>query len=129
MQIEICSCMQVIWKILYRDSSSMDGGTLHQLRNLINRRNIPATPKNDVNACEDFLSVIGISHILVATVEVMGLDNMESTNSLPEIPAELQQAAITDLASQVVKSNVNLHLIGKRNLSTDDGFLIIQEKF
>ena len=66
---------------LYRDTSSMDGETMHQLRNLINRRNIPATPKNDVNACEDFLSVIGIAHILAATLEVMGLESMESTNS------------------------------------------------
>lgn len=31
---------QVAWKRLFRASSKMDGGTLYQLRNLINRRNV-----------------------------------------------------------------------------------------
>ena len=34
----------------------MDGGTLYQLRNSINRRNVVSSPDNDVNACEDFLN-------------------------------------------------------------------------
>ena len=101
----------------------MDGGTLHQLRNLINRRNIPATPKSDVDACEDCLSVIGISHILAATVEVMGLDGIDSSNSFPQIPPELQEATIHHLVREVVKNYINLHLIGEPNCSTGDGIL------
>ena len=115
--------IQVIWKRLYRDSSSMDGGTLHQLRNLINRRNIPATPKNDVNACEDFLSVIGIAHIIAATVEAMGLESMESSHINSKIPPELQDTAIHHVANELVYSNTNLHLIGEASCSTGDGVL------
>ena len=47
--------VQVIWKQLYSCSSSSDHGTLYLLRNLINRRNVVVDPKQDVNACEDFL--------------------------------------------------------------------------
>ena len=64
-----------------------------------------------------------IAHILAATLEVMGVENMESTNSFPMIPTELQRTVITDLAHQVVKSNVNLYLIGTPNLATGDRIL------
>lgn len=73
------------------------------VRNLMNRRNIPATPKNDVNACEDFLTVVDIYYILAATLQVMELESKESSASIPSVPAELQHAAITDIANKVVK--------------------------
>ena len=34
----------------------MDGGTLVQLRDLLNRRNVVKDPSKDVIACEEFIS-------------------------------------------------------------------------
>ena len=46
--------LQVIWKRLYRLTSSSDIGTMFQLQNIVNRKNIGKSPKKDVNAHEDF---------------------------------------------------------------------------
>ena len=46
--------LQVVWSRLYKCTSSQDPGTLFQLRNLINRRNVIKDVRNDMNATEDF---------------------------------------------------------------------------
>ena len=46
----------MIWKILYKTSSGLNSGTLHQLRNLLKRRSVTAKVKSDPTACEDFFS-------------------------------------------------------------------------
>lgn len=112
-------------KRLYRDSSSMDGGTLHQLCNLINGRNIPATSKSDVNACEDFLSLIGIAHTIAATVETMGLESIPVV--LSQTLPELQEATIHRIASEVVHKNVILHLLGESSCAAGHGSSIIHK--
>ena len=58
--------------------SSGDVGTLMQLRNLVNRRNIkPTKPKDDVNASEDFLQMIVECHVLTAAMEFFGMECLE----------------------------------------------------
>ena len=47
-------CLQVIWKWLYSKQSATQKGTLFQLKNEINRTNIPTDPKDNLRACEDF---------------------------------------------------------------------------
>ena len=59
----------------------MEKGTLYQIRNLIDRRNITKHPKSDVNAAEDFLEVEIISYILTAVMTYLGM------NSLNEMPS------------------------------------------
>lgn len=46
--------IQVIWKRLFSESV-MDKGTLQQLKNLINRTNVPPNPKQNMNGAEDFV--------------------------------------------------------------------------
>lgn len=58
MVIQVPNILQVIWKRLYKTKSGMERGTLYQLRNLINRRNVIKKVKSDMNACEDFLSLL-----------------------------------------------------------------------
>lgn len=58
--------LQVIWKLLLRKDSSQD---VVQLKNLINRTNVPPVPESDMNACEDFLNVILTGHILAAAID------------------------------------------------------------
>ena len=49
----------------------MDGGTLKQLQNLINQKNIPSKPKKDLHSCEDFLELIGIGHVIATAKEIL----------------------------------------------------------
>ena len=58
-----------------------EGGTLYQLRTLINRRNITADPSKNVEACEDFIETVLHAHILCATMESFG---MTSINDAPQ---------------------------------------------
>ena len=48
--------MQVMMNRLFSGTSSQEGGTLFQLRNLINRRNVNHVTQGKVNEIEDFLS-------------------------------------------------------------------------
>ncbi len=61
---------------MFKTSSSMDGGTLFQLRNLINRRNILSSPDDNVNASEDFFELVTKAHILAAAMEVFGMSSL-----------------------------------------------------
>ena len=67
---------QVIWTRLYKTDSSQDGGTMYQLRNLINRRNVVTDPKKDMNACEDFFELITNAHILAAAMQKFNMNNL-----------------------------------------------------
>ena len=59
---------------------SMEQGTLFQLRNLLNRRNISTSVKSNVNAWEDFLNVVTKCHIVPAVLDKLG---MTSVNDFP----------------------------------------------
>ena len=58
-------------------SSASDGGTLFQLRNLLNRKNIGVSPKKDTNAHEDFFHLVVDAHVLVAAMQFLGMDSLE----------------------------------------------------
>ena len=55
-------------------------GTLYQLKNVINQRNVKPNPKDNVTAANDFLSIITTCHILAATMKLFG---MEDLNAIP----------------------------------------------
>ena len=59
--------MQIVWKQLYKQESSREGGTLTRLCNLINRRNVSEAKgkdvKNHVNEIEEFLVLINSCYI------------------------------------------------------------------
>ena len=65
--------------------SSRDGGTLVQLRNLINRKGLPHKLQKDTNACEDFLELVSIGHIVAAAMKLLSLNNMEDELSCHDI--------------------------------------------
>ena len=62
---------QVFWKRLYSSSSMVDGGTLYQLRNLIQHRNVANHPKNSFTACEDFLVLVAEAHVVAAALKIL----------------------------------------------------------
>ena len=57
-----------------------DHGTLYQIRNLIQRRNVGKKTKKDFNAHDSFFSVVTIPRIiLAAAIEVLGMDSLDDT--------------------------------------------------
>ena len=66
--------------MVYNTKSQGDKGTLFQLRNLLNRRNVSQIPKQNFDACDDFLNTIVDSHVLAAAIEHLG---MKSVSDLP----------------------------------------------
>lgn len=87
--------MQVIWKWLYSKQSSTEMGTLYQLKNTINRTNVPSDPKDNLNACEDFLGVVLEAHIVAAAKTIL---------------LSTQYGSVSDLAASVVNNYLRIDL-------------------
>ncbi|KAL5517099.1 hypothetical protein EMCRGX_G002570 [Ephydatia muelleri] len=69
--------MEVIWKRLYNSCSGMDAGTLFQLREVINRRNVISDVTKDLTACEEFMELVTTAHVLTAAMHVAGASNLQ----------------------------------------------------
>ena len=65
----------------------MERGTLYQIRNLINRRNVTSKPKSDVNAAEDFLEIVVVGYIIAAIMAYLSMTSLEDVPD-PNIVAE-----------------------------------------
>ncbi|KAL5475266.1 hypothetical protein EMCRGX_G027343 [Ephydatia muelleri] len=76
-RIRVYFYCQVVWKRLYSTCSGIDGGTLFQLRNLINRRNVVKDVKKDLNSCEEFMELITKAHILSAAMTVAEVQDLQ----------------------------------------------------
>ena len=61
----------------------MDGGTLYQLRNVINRRNITKKPTGNVTASEEYFLLVTEAHIVTAAMTLFQIDSLKDRpNSL-----------------------------------------------
>lgn len=80
-----------MWKQFYKTASGSDPGTLYQLRNLINRRNVIKKPMDNLAACEDFIVLVTESHILSAAKTLFGMDNLADTPSEIYFPKQSSQ--------------------------------------
>ena len=63
---------------LYRGGSNCDVGTLLQLRNLINRRNVAKDVMGRFNECIDFFEMVVNCHIIAAGMHFFGLKELSS---------------------------------------------------
>ena len=61
--------------------SGVDEGSIYQLRNLINRRNIVKNPTDDVSASEDFFLCITEAHVLAAAMSLFEMETFDDTPS------------------------------------------------
>ena len=107
---------QVIWQTLYSTSSACDQGTLYQLRNFIDRRNVVQDPKKDLHSCQSFLSVVLEALILAvfaSATEISSLDCSITSVLKDELPTspEGKIDCVTKLASKVVDYIVLSHPI------------------
>ena len=93
----------------------MERGTLYQLRNLINRRNVTTHPKSDVNANEDFLEVTITSYILVAAMSDLGMSSLDDIPPDSVISHDMwmeddskRKSVLTEISSSLVNKHVDL---------------------
>ena len=93
----------------------MDGGTLFQLRNLLNRRNVTKNPTSNVSACEDFFIHVVEAHIVSACMTVFGMSSLHdapSSEFLPDTPSQEDtihtRRVLLDAVKKVMDTYVHL---------------------
>lgn len=81
-----------MWHRLFKGGSSLEGGTLQQLRNLINRRNVSASTsvKGHVNEIQDFLELIVRCHIVAVTMHYFSMANCEDQPHTSAFPPNVK---------------------------------------
>ena len=106
----------------------MERGTLFQLRNAINRRNVTQYCKNDVNASEDFFELVVKGHMLVAVMDTIGMsatDDAPSSQSMSHdawmLTDEERKSSLMEVAEQVVNTHFDLSVqfADKDNIDTN----------
>lgn len=77
-----------MWSRLYKGGSSLEGGTLQQLRNLISRRNIGLSTNvtGHVNEIEDFLETVIRCHLISAALHFFLMSNIGDSPHTNDIP-------------------------------------------
>ncbi len=83
---------QIIFQRLYSGGSNCDGGTLLQLRNELNRRNVASKPDGRFNASVDFLQLITECHVLAAAMNFFGLEDTNGKPKFNGIPQSVMKA-------------------------------------
>lgn len=113
----VFSDMQVMWVRLYRKGTSMEGGTLLQLKNLLNRSNVPRDVHKDVNATEDFVQVVLSAHIIAAAMEYFGMESLGDKPNPNLIPSDVnsltkeeKKRVLFRSIDEIVKNYTNIAL-------------------
>ena len=116
--------IQAIWKQLFSSRSSMDKGTMFQLKNLINRKNVPNDPTKTLNAAEDFLLLLLHVHVVSCAEAIISEVSVESVADLaklivvnyikfPEWNVDVSEKSdTTDLVHEYAKELLSLSFFG-----------------
>lgn len=76
----------------YKVASAREAGTLYQLRNVINRKNVVKNASADYHAVGSFIDVVTTAHVIAAALKAFGMSNID--DPCPKIPK------FTDLADK-----------------------------
>ena len=100
---------QDIFKHFYKSQSLREKGTLYQLREFFDRRGVKASAKDAVNDNREFLHFVTHGFVVLATMYVLGIDNLEGIPS--HCPSEsdskeVKQDYLQALAKEIVDSLV-----------------------
>lgn len=94
----ICNFMQLSFYVCTGDMEEVvqdffksrgGGGTLFQLRNLIQRTTVHADPTKDVNSSEEFLSLIAHGHVVAAAMVFFAMVKADDSPATKYIPANI----------------------------------------
>eukprot|EP00731_Ephydatia_muelleri_P025442 Em0017g525a len=92
---------------------------LFQLRNLINRRNVVSDVSKDTAACEEFMELITVAHILSAAVHITGVPDLEGL-SKKILSSENHFAAVSSIAKTLCSDVVTLSFAAKPSTGSAD---------
>ena len=94
----------------------MERGTLYQLRNLINRRNVVKKVKNDMNACEDFFELVVTGHVVSCAMQLLGMSSIDEipSSTVIQSPEDAwmkddseRKSILMEVATLIVEQNVD----------------------
>ena len=111
--VAITACIFIgVWKYFYSTQSSGEHGTLYQLRNRLNHTNVVQKPSHDFNSCDDFFELIIINHVIAASLNILGMSNIQDVPSTSLIPEPHMIWMLTnperkDILNKVSKEVVN----------------------
>jgi len=91
----------------FKPASCREGGTLFQLKNLLNRRNVAKDVSSNYHAVGDFIDLIIDCHIITACMEYCGMENVG--RRCKKIPPGLH----TCIADNITKKRVLQQLVGE----------------
>ena len=74
---------------LYRKGTSMEGGTILQLKNLLNHTNIQHDAQKDVIAVDNFVQVALSGHIIAAAMEYCEMESLGDKLNPDLVPSNL----------------------------------------
>ena len=87
------------------DSTSKDGGTLLQLKNIINRRNIGKYIFGRVNEVEDFIELVVSCHLLAAALHYFGMQSVSDSPHSNGFDAQISQRSLAE-CTRIVRARM-----------------------
>ena len=109
---------------LYRKGTSMEGGTILQLKNLLNRTNVPRDVHKDVNAVDDFVQVALSGHIIAAAMECFGMECLGDKPNPDIVPSNVESLSKED---KIVSKYTNIALLSENSSKSAASIDGIQE--
>jgi L1 cell adhesion molecule like protein len=113
--------------MLYTPKSARDKGTLYQLRNVLDRKNVVSNPKKDFHACHDFLQTVVDGYIIAAACTIFKVkspaditEKMIFPNGKP-VDAKTTLSAIEDI-SATIELRYTKYAVSPISASTDGIF-------
>jgi len=76
--INLWHFQQTLFKRLYKGVSNSQCGTLLQLRNMLNQRNVSADVSGQFNSTVDFVELVTNCHIVAAAMNFFGMIDVTS---------------------------------------------------
>lgn len=106
---------------MYKTTSAIERGTLFNLRNQLNRRNVSKKCKKDLNAHEDFFELVVEGHVVAAVMEYLKMDSISDLPSKQVIPDSDEMWMEDDIKRESVLMNVARSVASQHiNLSMRD---------
>lgn len=75
---------------------------MKQLKNLIQRSNVPISPKNNMNAADDFLNIIILAHVIALAMRHFKMQ------SIDDLPAHKDLDLLKDMESSTLHQKQNV---------------------
>ena len=98
-----------------------------QLRNAINRQNVVNDPKENVNACDDFLTLVVTCHFLVVIMKKLGMSGLDDALTVGNFTSDSwmmsdddRRTALYQFCQKIVADNVHLPLNPVKSDNIDD---------